>query len=76
LGFFLGNVSVVGKNRCQYTAQMLHFFLSHFVFLLSDIYHGFQIEIPVLWAGQRSRRRGSEIQAGSSSNLAPPNGDA
>ena len=37
LGLFLGNVSVVGKNRCQYAAQMFHFFFSHFVFLLSEV---------------------------------------
>jgi len=34
---FLRNASVVGKNRCQYAAQIFHFFFSHFVFLLSEV---------------------------------------
>jgi hypothetical protein len=35
--FIPGNVSVVGKNRCQYATQMFHFFFRHFVSLLSDM---------------------------------------
>ena len=34
---YISNASVVGKNRCQYAAQMFHFFFSHFVFLLSEV---------------------------------------